>query len=59
LPLPVYELVASSGADHAKIFDVDCVIAALDVRVQGRGGSRRAAEQVAATAALAQVHAQP
>jgi ribonuclease III len=58
LALPVYELVASSGADHAKIFDVDCVIAALDVRAQGRGGSRRVAEQAAATAALMRTQAQ-
>ncbi|MDR3386440.1 MAG: ribonuclease III [Rudaea sp.] len=54
MALPVYELVASSGADHARIFDVDCVIAELDVRAQGRGSSRRAAEQAAATVALAQ-----
>ena len=59
LPLPIYELVTSSGADHAKIFDVACVVAALDVRVHGRGASRRAAEQAAATAALVQVQAQP
>jgi ribonuclease-3 len=59
LPLPIYDLVASSGADHAKIFDVDCVIAPLDIRVQGRGSNRRAAEQAAATAALAQVQAAP
>lgn len=52
--LPAYELAATTGADHAKTFDVDCVIAALDVRAQGRGGSRRAAEQVAAAAALVQ-----
>ena len=57
LALPVYELVAASGADHAKTFLVDCVIAALDVRSQGRGGSRRAAEQAAATAALLQMQA--
>jgi ribonuclease-3 len=57
LPLPFYELVASSGADHAKTFDVDCVIVTLDVRGHGRGVSRRAAEQAAATEALIQVQA--
>jgi len=57
LALPIYELAASSGADHAKTFDVDCVIAALGVRAQGRGGSRRAAEQAAAAAVLIQVQA--
>lgn len=57
LALPLYELVASRGADHAKTFDVDCVIAVLDVRARGHGGSRRAAEQAAATEALIQVQA--
>jgi len=57
LALPVYELVACSGADHARIFDIDCVIAVLGVRAQGRGGSRRAAEQAAAAAALVQAQA--
>jgi ribonuclease-3 len=55
LPLPVYELTGSSGADHAKVFDVTCVIAAFDLHCAGRGGSRRAAEQAAAAAALARI----
>jgi len=55
LPLPVYELAGSSGADHAKVFDVTCVIAALDMRCAGRGSSRRAAEQNAAAAVLARI----
>ncbi len=59
LALPVYELIASSGADHAKVFDVDCVVAALEVHAPGRGASRRAAEQAAAAAALAQIQALP
>ena len=56
LALPVYELVNTSGADHAKIFDVRCSIVARDVRAEGRGSSRRAAEQAAAAAAIAQLH---
>ena len=55
LALPAYELANTSGADHAKVFDVRCTIAALDVRSEGRGGSRRAAEQAAAEAAFEQV----
>jgi ribonuclease-3 len=55
LGLPQYELVASSGADHAKIFDVVCVIEAWSLRIDGRGNSRRAAEQQAATAAIPEV----
>lgn len=55
LALPVYELVNTSGADHAKVFDVRCVVAVLGVHSEGRGGSRRAAEQAAAEAAFDQV----
>ncbi|MFT3792466.1 MAG: ribonuclease III [Rudaea sp.] len=52
-PLPAYELVATSGADHARVFDVECRIDSYAVRAAGRGSSRRAAEQAAAGAALA------
>ncbi|HSE13647.1 MAG TPA: ribonuclease III [Rudaea sp.] len=57
LSLPVYVLVASAGADHAKIFDVECDVAGLQVKTIGRGASRRAAEQAAASAALALIDA--
>jgi ribonuclease-3 len=53
LPLPVYELTDSYGEDHAKIFDVSCTIDEPEpIRVEGRGGSRRAAEQDAAETVL-------
>ena len=53
LPLPTYELTDSYGEDHAKIFDVSCSIDEPEpIRVEGRGGSRRAAEQDAAEAVL-------
>ena len=55
LPLPVYALTGSSGADHAKLFDVTCAIGAYDLHCTGRGSSRRAAEQAAAMAALARI----
>jgi ribonuclease III len=51
-PLPVYGLVAATGADHAKTFEVACDIASLQLRTTGHGSSRRAAEQAAAGAAL-------
>ena len=57
LALPVYALVATAGADHAKVFDVECDVSGLMLKTVGRGASRRAAEQVAATAALAQIEA--
>ncbi|QWT21844.1 ribonuclease III [Bacillus sp. NP157] len=53
LPLPTYELTDSYGEDHAKVFDVCCAIEQPEaIRTEGRGGSRRAAEQDAAEAVL-------
>ncbi|MGH8216861.1 MAG: ribonuclease III [Rhodanobacteraceae bacterium] len=53
LPLPQYELVAERGEEHARCFDVACVVAQPQpARFEGHGGSRRAAEQQAADAAL-------
>lgn len=54
LPLPQYELVAEQGAEHARSFEVACILAQPHAaRFEGSGGSRRAAEQVAAEAAFA------
>ena len=55
LALPVYELVASRGDDHAKTFEVECRVDALGVRATGTGSTRRGAEQSAAEQALAAV----
>ena len=52
LPLPKYELTATEGEAHAQQFRVACLINALDIRTEGQGGSRRAAEQMAAERAL-------
>ena len=57
MSLPAYVLVASAGADHAKVFDVECEVAGLHLKTLGRGASRRAAEQAAASAALALIDA--
>lgn len=54
LPLPHYELMAEHGEEHARRFDVACIVAAPDAaRFEGSGSSRRAAEQLAAETALA------
>ncbi|WP_425488020.1 ribonuclease III [Marilutibacter penaei] len=52
-PLPVYALLSESGEEHAKTFRVSCRLAEPEVETEGDGGSRRAAEQRAAEAALA------
>ncbi|TAN05249.1 MAG: ribonuclease III [Rhodanobacteraceae bacterium] len=55
LPLPRYELVAETGEEHARQFDVACVLEQPPGRFEGQGGSRRAAEQMAAGVALERV----
>jgi ribonuclease-3 len=57
LALPQYTVAAIRGAAHNQVFDVVCEIAALDVREQASGSSRRAAEQTAAAQAIAIVEA--
>lgn len=55
LPLPVYAMVCESGDEHAKLFRVTCSIERPALISEGEGGSRRAAEQVAAEAVLVQL----
>ena len=43
LSLPVYSIVATHGAAHSQSFEVECLIAELQIKVQGKGASRRAA----------------
>lgn len=47
-PLPVYELVGMSGADHAQTFEVKCSVAVTQETCSGVGISRKKAEQAAA-----------
>lgn len=51
-PLPVYELLAESGEEHARHFEVACRIDPPGLHATGEGASRRAAEQQAAAAML-------
>ena len=52
-PLPQYETLSISGAEHEQSFEVSCQVELLDQPVIGKGVSRRAAEQSAAQQALA------
>lgn len=54
-PLPVYTLLSEAGEEHAKTFRVSCTLAEPAISTEGEGGSRRAAEQVAAEAALMRI----
>jgi len=55
MALPIYELVSSTGEEHAKVFEVSCTVASLGLHALGTGLSRRAAEQLAAEQVLAEV----
>jgi len=55
LALPAYELVATTGEEHARIFEVCCRIEALDITTAGSASGRRAAEQLAAARALDEI----
>ncbi len=55
MALPIYRVVATSGAAHQQVFDVECEVAELGRTERGIGGSRRAGEQAAAAAMLAHI----
>lgn len=57
LALPVYELVATHGEDHARSFDVTCSAGEPAMVAAGSAPSRRAAEQAAAAQVLEQLGA--
>ena len=51
VPLPQYAVISTAGEAHEQIFRVECVIPELNIRTEGEGASRRAAEQAAASRA--------
>lgn len=55
LPLPQYAVVATRGAAHQQLFEVECQIPQLAIRTTGFGASRRIAEQEAAQLAFGQM----
>jgi ribonuclease-3 len=57
MSLPIYRVVATSGAAHQQVFDVECEVAELGHTERGIGGSRRAGEQAAAAAMLLHIKA--
>jgi len=53
--LPEYQVVATEGEAHCQTFRVECLISKLNIRTEGEGTSRRAAEQQAAQLAYEQL----
>ncbi len=58
LPLPKYSLIATEGEAHVQQFKIACSLDALNIRTEGRGASRRTAEQMAAERALERLQKQ-
>lgn len=58
MALPTYTTVGVHGEAHAQEFEVECLVEAFDLRTNGRGPSRRTAEQQAAELALARLSTQ-
>jgi len=56
MPPPRYHVTRVDGAGHQQVFHVQCEVSPLLQQPSGSGRSRRAAEQVAAAAALAQLN---
>ena len=59
LPLPEYAVEQVEGDQHKQQFTVSCKVDRLGMRSQGKGSSRRKAEQVAADALLQELSDQP
>jgi ribonuclease-3 len=57
MSLPQYRVVQTTGVAHKQVFHVACEVPALRLAERGSGASRRAAEQAAAAAMLAQLKA--
>ena len=55
LALPEYQVINVSGHAHAQVFKVKCTIEEMNIKVTGKGKSRRKAEQVAAEKAIIEV----
>ncbi len=58
-PLPVYSLLRVDGEDHAQTFYIECIVDGMDAAIQGKGISRRKAEQAAAKKMLSLICAKP
>ena len=57
LDLPEYQMLDSSGPEHAREFTMRCTVAARELSADARGGSRKLAETRAAEALLGKLQA--
>jgi ribonuclease-3 len=54
IDLPVYKVVKTEGKSHDQVFTISCSIESLNIHTEGKGSSRKKAEQMAAASALKQ-----
>jgi ribonuclease-3 len=47
-PLPLYEVIQTNGKSHDQVFTVSCELSDLGLQSEGKGSSRKKAEQQAA-----------
>jgi ribonuclease-3 len=59
IALPDYQMERVTGKAHAQTFEVSCRVAELELKSNGKGSSRRAAEQAAAEAMLTRLEEVP
>ncbi len=52
--LPVYHVTKTEGKSHDQVFTIECTVAGMNITAQGKGSSRKKAEQMAASDALKQ-----
>lgn len=54
IDLPVYQVIKTEGKSHDQTFTIECSVNGLNIIAQGKGSSRKKAEQMAASVALKQ-----
>ena len=59
LPVPRYEVRRTEGEAHDQLFVIECIVEKLGLTAEGRGPSRKVAEQAAAQAMLQQIEKLP
>ena len=50
--LPLYKLIKTEGEQHDQIFEVECIVATMNLITNGKGKNLKTAEQQAAEKAL-------
>jgi ribonuclease-3 len=55
ISMPEYEIIHTEGKNHNQTFYVSCTITSIEKQTEGKGLSRRRAEQIAAELLLKEI----